>query len=273
MSSSEPQPCPLGFAGRYERVVNASLARVWENVFDWEHLPALHAEDFLAVDLLECADWGWRLRLVNQPGDWDKAQTIEMRADRAAGLYCAVTLDGPGAGTEIRTRLEPRSPHRTSVIVEFHVPESRPDRLARIGGRYAEIYRRLWDQDEAMMVVRERALAARRRRARTPRARKLGAFEAVRAATPMVVNFGGKRFRIVELDGRLIAHAATCPHWLGPLDGVPVQNGVIRCPWHGYVFAIRTGRSCDGHSLRLDPAPQVSVENGWVFLRQHASGT
>ena len=250
-----------------------SLARVWENVFDWEHLPALHAEDFVAVVLLECADWGWRVRLVNQPGDRDKAQTIVMRADRAAGLYCAATLDGPGAGTEIRTRLEPRSPHRTSVIVEFHVPESRPDRLARIGERYAEIYRRLWDQDEAMMVLRERALAARRRRYVTPRARKLGGFDAVRAAAPMVVSFGGARFRIVELDGGLVAHAATCPHWLGPLDSVPAQNGVIQCPWHGYLFDIRTGRSCDGHSLRLEPAPQVSVENGWVFLRRHASRT
>jgi nitrite reductase/ring-hydroxylating ferredoxin subunit len=269
MSNSELRP--LGLAGRYERVVSASLARVWENVFDWEHLPALHAEDFHAVTLLESADWGWRVRLVNQPGEADKAQTIEMRADRRAGLYCAATLEGPGAGTEIRTRLESRSPRRTSVLVEFHVPESRPDRLARIGLRYAEIYRRLWDQDEAMMVVRERALAARRRRARTPRARKLGGFEAVRSAAPMVVTFGGARFRIVELDGCLIAHAATCPHWLGPLDGAPVGNGVIRCPWHGYAFDIRTGQSCDGRSLRLEPAPRVSVEDGWVFLRRQTA--
>ena len=272
LSGPEASTHRLSLAGRYERVVSANLARVWENVFDWEHLPALHAEDFHTVTLLESADWGWRVRLVNQPGDGEKAQIIEMRADRAAGLYCAATLDGPGAGTEIRTRLQPRSPGRTSVFVEFHLPESRPDRLVRIGERYAEIYRRLWDQDEAMMVVRERALAARRRRARAPRARKLGRFEAVRAATPMVVTFGGARFRIVELGGGLIAHAAACPHWLGPLDGVPVQNGVIRCPWHGYVFDIRTGRSCDGHDLRLEPAPNISVENGWVFLRRHVAG-
>ena len=271
MSRSEVNPHPLRLAGRYERVVGASLARVWENVFDWEHLPALHAEDFHAVTLVDWADWGWRVRLVNQPGDLKSAQIIEMRADKAGGRYCAVTLDGPGAGTEIRTRLNPLSPRRTAVAVEFHVPESRPDRLARIGKRYAEIYRRLWDQDEAMMVVRERALAARRRRrAQTPRTRNLGRFEAVREAAPMVVTFGGARFRIVELDGALIAYAATCPHWLGPLDGVPAESGVVRCPWHGYAFDLRTGRSCDGHGLRLEPAPQVSVENGCVLLRPAA---
>ncbi|MDP9102778.1 MAG: hypothetical protein M3N05_02070, partial [Pseudomonadota bacterium] len=69
MSPTEPTPRPLGFAGRYERVVTASRARVWENVFDWEHLAALHAQDFHAAALLERADWGWRVRLVNQPGD------------------------------------------------------------------------------------------------------------------------------------------------------------------------------------------------------------
>ena len=89
----------------------------------------------------------------------------------------------------------------------------------------------------------------------------------------MLVTFGGGRFRIIEAEGTLIAHAATCPHWLGPLDGSPVQNDVIRCPWHGYAFNIRTGLSCDGHRLRLEPAPQVSVENGWVYLRRRAATT
>jgi nitrite reductase/ring-hydroxylating ferredoxin subunit len=271
VSLSGVNPHRLRLAGRYERVVGASLARVWENVFDWEHLSTLHADDFQAVTMLENAEWGWRVRLVNQPGDAAKVQTIEMRADKPGGRYCAATLDGPGAGTEIRTRLEFQSPRRTTVVVEFHVPEERSDRLDRIGQRYAEIYRRLWDQDEAMMVGRERALAARRR-APLPRARKLGRLEAVREAAPMVVTFGGARFRIVELDGGFAAHAVTCPHWLGPLDGAREENGIIRCPWHGYSFDIRTGRSCDGHDLRLEPAPKVSVENGWVVLGRDAIG-
>jgi len=36
------------------RTIGASLERVWENVFDWEHLPWLHRQDFASIDLI---DW------------------------------------------------------------------------------------------------------------------------------------------------------------------------------------------------------------------------
>lgn len=256
----------LRLAGAYHRVVAGALGRVWENVFDWEHLPALHAADFRAVELLDRGRWGWRVRLVNQPGGEARTQILELRADRAAGAYCATTLSGPGAGTEIRTRLKPLARSRTAVTVEFHVPEHRPERLARIGERYVEIYQRLWAQDEAMIVERERATRARPRRRAFALPKSLGPVAAVRARLPLVVSFGGERFRIVDLDGDLVAHAAVCPHWLGPLDATPVVEGCIRCPWHGYAFEVRTGRSADGRGLALAPAPKVVVRDGKVLL-------
>ncbi len=255
----------LHHAGTYRREVAASLTRVWENVFDWEHLPSLHEATFHSVALLDSGDWGWRVRLVNQPGDVARAQVLELRADRPAGFYVAATLSGPGAGTEIRTRLTPVNEARTAVAVEFHVPEDRPERLAAIGARYGEVYARLWDEDEAMMVHREAALAARRRTGPTVPL-NLGALETVRADLPLIVEYGGGRFRLVELDGALIAHAADCPHWLGPLDDASVEEGRIRCPWHGYRFDLRTGESCDGRGLRLAQAPNVSVQDGEVLL-------
>ena len=168
---SDARPA-LRLAGDYHREVAGAIARVWETVFDWEHLPALHADDFRAVDLLDQGRWGWRVQLVTQPYDEGRIQILEMRADRAAGAYVATTLSGPGAGTEVRTLLKPLAKSRTAVTVEFHVPEHRPERLARIGERYLEIYQRLWDQDEAMIVEREKAIRARRRRsARIARSR------------------------------------------------------------------------------------------------------
>jgi nitrite reductase/ring-hydroxylating ferredoxin subunit len=255
----------LALAGVYERKVRASLARIWENVFDWEHLPSLHAHDFAACTLLDCGDWGWRARLVSQPGDETRAQVIELRADVPARRYCTTTLEGPGARSEIRVALTPQTQERTNVRVEFHVPETTPERLAVIGARYVEIYARLWDEDEAMMRERTRALA--RRKARTAaRPRRLGLLADVRVRLPLTVTFGGERFRIVDLDGALVAHALTCPHWLGPLDG-PVENGRVRCPWHDYVFDVASGASCDGRGLKLAPAPQVEVRDGVVTLR------
>lgn len=255
----------LALAGRYTRTVRASLARVWENVFDWEHLPSLHARDFAACTLIDRGDWGWSAKLVPQPGDAAKTQTIELRADRAGGRYVVTTQEGPGAGTEIRTRVAPRAAHETSIEVEFHVPVTEPARLAGIGARYIEAYTRLWSEDEAMMRTRERALRRRRPKTTTKR-RRLGTLNDVREKLPLLVTFGGERFRVLDLDGALVAHGAVCPHWLGPLEEAPVIDRVVRCPWHGYAFDVASGASCDGRGLRLAQAPRVLVEDGVVTL-------
>ena len=65
----------------------------------------------------------------------------------------------------------------------------------------------------------------------------------------------------------LMAYAATCPHWLGPLDATPVVDGCVRCPWHGYRFDVRSGGSADGRGLRLATPPRVLIEEGQVELR------
>jgi nitrite reductase/ring-hydroxylating ferredoxin subunit len=256
----------LSLAGTYQREVGASLARVWENVFDWEHLPALHQGQFNSIALIDSGAWGWRARVLNQPGN-GAPQIIEVRADRAADHYVSATVEGPGAGSEVRTWLTPLAPDRTRVSVEFHVPEGDPARLALIGGRYRAIYARLWDEDEAMMVERERALARRRaHRDAGAETLVLGPGDAVRAAAPLLVEFGGQRFRIVDLDGELIVHAATCPHWLGPLDSAPVRDGCVRCPWHDYAFDVRTGNSTDGRNLRLATPPALVLREGQLML-------
>jgi hypothetical protein len=45
----------------YQRTVRASLARVRENVLDWEHLPWLHPETFSHVRLLGRRADGFRV--------------------------------------------------------------------------------------------------------------------------------------------------------------------------------------------------------------------
>jgi nitrite reductase/ring-hydroxylating ferredoxin subunit len=101
-----------------------------------------------------------------------------------------------------------------------------------------------------------------------PRRLVLGPPEDVRARAPFCVELGGRSYRIVELGGELVAHAAVCPHWLGPLRGAPVEDGCVRCPWHGYRFDLRTGRSADGRGLRLPPAPRVEIDRMRVVLSE-----
>ena len=255
-------PAGLALAAVYSREVRVGVDRIWENVLDWEHLPALHEIFFSDVALVEIGNWGWRVELTRAAGAAGRRIVVELRIDREKARYCVRTLAGEGAGTEIWTLLEALGPHRTAIEARFYLPEHGPDRLAALGEKYRSSHARLWNQDEAMMMRRD-ALSARRRTHRkvsaTPLA--LGPLCEVRQRLPLLVEVDGEPFRLLELeDGSLVAHGTICPHWLGPLEDAVPENGKLRCPWHGYQFDVRTGASADGRGYRLAPAPIVAVD-------------
>src|SRR6185436_8086443 len=86
---------------------------------------------------------------------------------------------------------------------------------------------------------------------------------------PLEVELGGRRFRVVSVDGKLVAHDTRCPHLGGPLGEKPVEGCEAVCPWHGYRFDLRSGLSSDGRKLRLAPAAVVEINacEGEVRLR------
>ncbi len=249
----------LNLAGTYRRTVAASVARIRENVLDWEHLPSLHGSSFASCALLDDDRDGWRIRLTGTRNAAPQVLKLHMAADTSR--YCVTTESGPGASSEIRVRVVPRGAHSTDVIVEYHVPEADPQRLAAIGSGFVEIYTRLWDEDEAMMQARERALAVRP----AGGAARLDLGPEAALALPHMFEWRGHRFRLLRVDGALVAHAATCPHWLAPLDDTAVDSGCITCPWHGYRFDIRTGRSADGRGLQLRRPPRISLDAGRII--------
>src|SRR5262249_8074898 len=141
----------LQLAATYVREVEASIARVWENVFDWEHLSALHAEYFSDVRLLEERARGWRVAVTRQPGGPDGRIVIELPAEREQKRYRVRIVEGDGAATEIWTLLATRDANRTAVEVRFYLPQNDPQKLAQLGKAYCLAYKRLWDADERMM--------------------------------------------------------------------------------------------------------------------------
>lgn len=261
----------LTLAATYRRDVGASVERVLENVFDWEHLPALHDTYFTAVEKLEAGDWGWRVRLSRPPDTPDRQQVLRLQVDRANNRYLVLTEAGIGAGTQYRVTLTPTGPHRTAIEVKYYLPEQRRERIAMLAEKYLRSCERLWSEDEAMMRHREAAIATARAWAAAPRPPpepvRLGRLAELRL--PMPVTFAGRPFRLVRLgDGTLAAHSTVCPHWLGPLDAAPIEDGcMVRCPWHDYRFDLRSGASVDGRGYRLADAPRVDVDaTGEVVL-------
>jgi len=250
----------------YERVVRAPLSRVWENVYDWEHLPWLHRESFTSIALEESGRWGWRARVGLPPAESGVSMRIELLVDRDEQRYVTRTVEGPGVGTEIWTQLAEVSPAEPAVRVEFHVPGLDESASEDVGVALVKLYTRLWDQDESMIQERERRTA--RPLLDHSEEYSPGSRVALLEELPTTVKFDGLRVRLEERGGIVRAYSLVCPHWLGPLDVDPEAPDTLVCPWHGYRFDVQTGESCDGRTLRLASAPTVEVEGAEIFLRR-----
>lgn len=251
----------------YQRTIRASLERVWENVYDWEHLPALHRSSFAGIERVDSGDWGWRAKIDLPPADAPRRIGLELIVERDHSRYVSRTTDGMGAGSEIWTTLTPRAEHETDIEVEFWLPDVTPEHADGLGAAYTQLYTQLWDEDESMMRRREAQLAARRASpSAAGESADLGTLADVRAKLPVDAELGGRHYRIAEVDGDLVAYSTVCPHWLGPLESCPNEPGRVKCPWHDYEFDLRSGKSADGRRLRLFPAPRVEIDGDRVRL-------
>ena len=97
-----------------------------------------------------------------------------------------------------------------------------------------------------------------------------------------LVTIGGRGVVVFNVKGEFFALSDQCPHKGGRLSrgkltglvesGEPGsyrysrQGEIVRCPWHGWEFDIRTGRSwCDPRRMRLMQFA-VSVEPGATLV-------
>src|SRR3546814_8385198 len=78
---------------------------------------------------------------------------------------------------------------------------------------------------------------------------------------------GGEAVLLVARGGDVVAVAATCTHYGGPLAEGLVVGETIRCPWHHACFNLRTGRP---HAPALDDLKRWRVEtrDGHAFVRE-----
>jgi nitrite reductase/ring-hydroxylating ferredoxin subunit len=259
----------LPHAGTYRRELPVSLERLYENALDWEHLPYLHRTTFSSIVCVDAGAWGWRAHVGLQPAGPDRTIVLELALDRACRRWITRTLAGPGAGTEIWTHAFAVDTRQTDIVVDFFVPDVDADALAKVGNFYCDLYAHLYDEDVWMMTERQARLD-QRSPAPTDEFTPVTVGRRADLTFPLVVNAGGRPFRIVELDGELFAHAAVCPHLLGPLADAPVCGGIVECPWHGFRYDVRTGVEVSGRRHRLAPAPTVTCAGDIVMLRAPA---
>lgn len=70
---------------------------------------------------------------------------------------------------------------------------------------------------------------------------------------------------LTRFEGTLAALDNRCPHQGGPLGEGSIENGWLRCPWHGWDFHPTTGDSPGGHDDGVDTFP-VEVRADGVYV-------
>lgn len=75
---------------------------------------------------------------------------------------------------------------------------------------------------------------------------------------------GGREIAIARVGDQVFAFDAICPHRKGPLDSGDLAEFVVTCPWHGWQFDIRTGKSpINPGQVSCYP---VEVREGTIFV-------
>jgi nitrite reductase/ring-hydroxylating ferredoxin subunit len=75
----------------------------------------------------------------------------------------------------------------------------------------------------------------------------------------------GQAICVVNIDGKIYAMDNICPHWGGPLGRGRIENGRLRCPWHGWEFDPTTGETLRSRDVKVPTFP-VKIQGEDVFL-------
>jgi nitrite reductase/ring-hydroxylating ferredoxin subunit len=100
--------------------------------------------------------------------------------------------------------------------------------------------------------------------------------------TRRIVEIGARSIGVLNVDGQYHALMNVCPHHGAPLcegvvkgtmqDSAPHEyqygrhNEFIVCPWHGYEFELKSGRTLASVSRMRVRVYKVAVEDGDVVL-------
>ena len=75
---------------------------------------------------------------------------------------------------------------------------------------------------------------------------------------------------MTHFEGEYAALMNKCPHQGGPLGEGSIENGLLRCPWHGYQFDLESGECMipESANCKLAAARKLSKLNGNEVARK-----
>ena len=81
---------------------------------------------------------------------------------------------------------------------------------------------------------------------------KLATVDELPPGGSLEVEHGGRVYALFNIGGVISAVDGICPHQGGPLADGAVEGTSVTCPWHGWQFDCRTGKTPLGARIKLD---------------------
>jgi nitrite reductase/ring-hydroxylating ferredoxin subunit len=98
-----------------------------------------------------------------------------------------------------------------------------------------------------------------------PKFVKLAVLEELPVGAAKEVEVEGRVIALFNVDGQISAIDGICPHQGGPLADGPLEGTTVVCPWHGWQFDVRTGKSPLGPKIK-QTVYEVKVEGQDVLV-------
>jgi nitrite reductase/ring-hydroxylating ferredoxin subunit len=97
------------------------------------------------------------------------------------------------------------------------------------------------------------------------------ALDEIAAGEVTEVVVGTRSIALANVAGELFAVDGVCPHAGGPLGDGQLEDCTLVCPWHGWSYDLRTGRSSVDDEVSVATFP-VRVVDGIVWVDPREPG-
>jgi NAD(P)H-dependent nitrite reductase small subunit len=81
----------------------------------------------------------------------------------------------------------------------------------------------------------------------------------------LIVWAGNFKVALFRCEGVIYAIRNQCPHMGGDLGEGLLTGDVVRCPWHGWKFNVKTGKSPEAEMVAVRSF-EVKLEGGDVYV-------
>ncbi|HXJ79156.1 MAG TPA: Rieske (2Fe-2S) protein [Candidatus Methylomirabilis sp.] len=97
---------------------------------------------------------------------------------------------------------------------------------------------------------------------------RAASLDAISAGQPTLVELDGLRIALVRVGDAVYACGDVCAHQGGPLSEGKLSSFRLACPWHGWIYDVRTGACAfPGRGAGVPSYPvRVAAGEIWVEL-------